>query len=68
MGAAKGEPRADVTVSVVSLADIDVFPPSFLGTNCVKADPESHENAESKCGHSGQTCGRKAQRTSHARI
>ena len=68
MGAAKGEPRADVTVSVVSLADIDVFPPSFLGTNCVKADPESHENAESKCGHSGQTCGRKAQRISPARI
>ena len=62
VGAAKREPWGDVViVSVVSLADMHMFPPSFLERNYVRADPESHENAESRCGHSGQTCGRKAQ-------
>ena len=35
-----------MTVSVVSLADVDMFPPSFLERNCIRAGLDSHGYVE----------------------
>ena len=35
-----------MTVSVVSLADVDMFPPSFLERNCIRAGLDSRGYVE----------------------
>ena len=48
-------------VLVVDLADINRFLPSSL-ENTMSAQDQSHMGTYSRCGHSGQTYERKAQR------